>query len=230
MPSTTRSATRQRRWLRPTDIGFCEWQPVGMTSEDSNAMSEMKSTLHGYLRFGREALMWKLEGLSDYDVRRPLVPTGTNLLGLVKHVSSVGVGYFGEVFGRPFPEPLPWLDEDAEPNSDMYATADESREDIVGLWERSWAHADATIDALPLDAPGRVPWWGDKGDVTLHVLLVHMATETHRHAGHADIVRELIDGNAGLRAKNDNLPQSDPAWWSRYHATVQGVADQFRTQ
>ena len=76
-----------------------------MTSDDSNAMNDEKSTLHGYLRSGREALMWKLEGLSDYDIRRPLVPTGTNLLGIVKHVCSVGVGYFGEVFDRPFLEP-----------------------------------------------------------------------------------------------------------------------------
>jgi len=201
-----------------------------MASEDSKEANDKKSTLHGYLRFGRESLMWKLEGLSDYDVRRPLVPTGTNLLGLVKHVSGVGAGYFGEVFDRPFPEPLPWFEDDAAPNADLYATADESRDEILGLWERSWAHADATIDALPLDAPGRVPWWGDKADVTLHQLLVHMATETHRHAGHADIVRELIDGDVGLRASNDNLPETDPAWWSSYHATVQGVADQFRAR
>jgi hypothetical protein len=203
-----------------------------MTSEsknDSTAMNDMKSTLHGYLRFGRESLLWKLEGLSDYDVRRPLVPTGTNLLGLVKHVSSVGAGYFGEVFDRPFLEPMPWFDEDAEPNADLYATADESREQILGLWERAWAHADATIDALPLDAPGQVPWWGDESEVTLHLILVHMTAETHRHAGHADLVRELIDGNVGLRASNDNLPETDPEWWSKYHATVQGVANQFRT-
>jgi len=201
-----------------------------MASEDLKEMNAKKSTLHAYLRSGRESLMWKLEGLSDYDVRRPLVPTGTNLLGLVKHVSSVGVGYFGEVFDRPFPEPLPWFDDDAAPNADLYATADESREQIVGLWERSWAHADATIDALPLDAPGRVPWWGDKGDVTLHLMLVHMATETHRHAGHADIVRELIDGKVGLRVANDNLPpDTDTAWWAEYYGTVQGVADQYRT-
>jgi hypothetical protein len=230
VPGSEPAAARQRRWLRPTDTCACRWQPGVMTSEDSNAMDDEKSTLHRYLRSGRDALMWKLEGLSDYDVRRPLVPTGTNLLGLVKHVSSVGVGYFGEVFGRPFPEPMPWSEDDAEPNADMYATADESREQIVGLWERSWAHADATIDALPLDAPGHVPWWGDRGDVTLHLILVHMATETHRHAGHADIVRELIDGNAGLRGSNDNLPEADQAWWSRYHATVQGVADGFHPQ
>ena len=129
------------------------------------------------------------------------MPTGTNLLGLVKHVASVEAGYFGETFGRPFAEPLPWLDEDAEPNADMWATAEESREDIVDLYRRVWAHSDATIDALALDAIGHVPWWPpERNEVTLHRILVHMIAETNRHAGHADIVRELIDGAAGLRA------------------------------
>lgn len=202
-----------------------QWQPWAMTDPD---LDQMKSTLHSYLRTGREALMWKLDGLSDYDVRRPMVPTGTNLLGLIKHVGSVGAGYFGDVFGRPFPEPLPWFADDADANADLYASADESREDILGLWDRAWAHADATIEALPLQAAGHVPWWGDKADVTLHLLLVHMATETHRHAGHADILRELIDGNVGYRESNDNLPAESTEWWSANYDTVQRAADQFR--
>ena len=82
-----------------------------------------KTDLHRYLRTGREALLWKLDGLSEYDIRRPLVPSGTNLLGLIKHVASVEAGYFGDTFGRPFGEPLPWLDDDAEPNADMWATS-----------------------------------------------------------------------------------------------------------
>jgi hypothetical protein len=169
-------------------------------------------------------LVWKLDGLSEYDVRRPLTPTGTNLLGLVKHLASVETGYFGDVFGRPFGESLPWFADDAEANADMWATADESREDIVGLYRRVSAHSDATIDELPLDAPGRVPWWGERGDVTLHHILIHMIAETHRHAGHADIVRELIDGAAGLLKGNDNLPPGDRAWWESYRAKVEHAA------
>src|SRR5215213_4959492 len=122
--------------------------------------TDPKTTLHRYLVVGREALLWKLDGLSDFDVRRPLVPSGTNLLGLVKHVGAVAAGYFGESFGRPFPEPMPWFDDDAHPNADLYATADESRDDLIGFWHRAWAHADETIEALPIDAPGTVPWWG----------------------------------------------------------------------
>ena len=123
--------------------------------------SDPKSDLHRYLQTAREALLWKLDGLSEYDVRRPLTPTGTNLLGLVKHVAGVELGYFGDTFGRPFAEPLPWIEDDAEPSADMWATADESREEIVGLYHRAWAHSDATIEALTLDAIGRVPWWPD---------------------------------------------------------------------
>ncbi len=189
--------------------------------------SDPKADLHRYLQLARDAVLWKLEGLSEYDVRRPLVPTGTNLLGLVKHLASVDVGYFGETFDRPFGEPLPWLDDDAEPNADMWATADESREDIIGLYHRARAHSDATIDALPLDAVGHVPWWApDRREVTLHRILIHMIAETNRHAGHADIVRELIDGAAGMRADVDNLPPFDRAQWADHRDRLESVARQ----
>jgi len=187
--------------------------------------SDPKAELRRYLQVGREALLWKLDGLSEYDVRRPLVPTGTNLLGIVKHVASVEAGYFGETFDRPFQEPLPWFDDDAEPNADMWATAEESREQIVGLYHRVWAHSDATIEALPLDAIGHVPWWPpDHNEVTLHRILAHMIAETHRHAGHADIVRELVDGAVGLRADNDNMAPGDRAWWDSYRSRLEHVA------
>lgn len=192
------------------------------------AESDPKADLHRYLQIAREALLWKLEGLSDYDIRRPITPTGTNLLGLVKHVASVELGYFGETFGRPFEGSLPWFDEDAEPNADMWATADESRDDIVGLYHQSWAHADVTIESLPLDAVGHVPWWPEeRREVTLHRILIHMIAETDRHAGHADIVRELIDGAAGLRIDNDNMAPGDSAWWDEYRHRLQVVAEEF---
>ena len=154
-----------------------------------------------------------------------MTPTGTNLLGLVKHVASVELGYFGDTFGRPSGEPLPWFGDDAEPNADMWATADESREEIVGLYHRAWAHSDATIDALPLDAIGHVPWWpAERQEVTLHRILVHMIAETHRHAGHADIVRELIDGAVGLRKENDNMAPGDQDWWEDYRNRLERTA------
>ncbi len=184
-----------------------------------------KADLHRYLQAARDAVVWKLDGISEYDIRRPLVPTGTNLLGLVKHLASVELGYFGVTFGRPSDEPLPWFEVDAEPNLDMWATAAESQGDIVALYHRAWAHSDATIDLLALDATGRVPWWpADRCEVTLQTVLVHMIAETARHAGHADIVRELIDGSVGLRAGNDNMAPVEQAWWQAQRSQLERVA------
>lgn len=184
-----------------------------------------KADLRRYLQDGRDALLWKLDGLSEYDIRRPLVPTGTNLLGLVKHVAGVEMGYFGDTFGRPCADQMPW--DESDPMSDMFAFPSESREFIIGLYRRAWAHSDATIDALPLDAVGHVPWWpADRNEVTLHHILVRVATETARHAGHADIVRELIDGTAGWIPGQSNLPPGDPPWWQAYHDRVERAAQE----
>jgi hypothetical protein len=191
---------------------------------------EVKATLQRYLQVARDVVVWKLDGLSEYDVRRPLTPTATNLLGLIKHLATVELGYFGFVFGRPFDGSLAWfrpdLPEDAlEPNADMWATPDESREYIVDVYRRTCAHADATIQALPLDATGSVLWWpAERRHPTLHRVLVHVIAETNRHAGHADIVRELIDGAAGLRSDVSNLPPVDEAWWQRYREQVERAA------
>ena len=183
----------------------------------------VKETLHDYLRNAREAIVWKLDGLGEYDIRRPLTPTGTNLLGLVKHLTIVEAWYFGKSFGRPFPEELTWWDDDAEPNVEMWAMADETRAGIVDRYRRACAHADATIEALDLSAVGQVPWWR-KSSVTLHGMLVHVLAETCRHAGHADIIREQVDGAAGLRSDNSNLPEQDAAWWEAYRAKVEEAA------
>ena len=186
-----------------------------------------KETRHRYLQQARGTLLWKVEGPSEYDIRRPLVPSGSNLLGVIKHVASVEAGYFGEIFGRPFPDPMPWFDEGAEPNADVWATADESREWVIHLYERVWAHSDATIDALGLDAPGLVPWWSEeRRNVTLHTMLVHMVTETNRHCGHADILRELIDGSVGHRPVYSNMGEVDAAAYAAHVDRLEAACDQ----
>ncbi|MEU0742085.1 DinB family protein [Streptomyces sp. NPDC006134] len=190
-----------------------------MTSPDP------KADLRFYLQSARDALLWKLEGLSEYDIRRPSTPTGTNLLGLVKHAAGVELGYLGDTFGRPSGEPLPWLEDGAEPNADMWATADESRAYIVGLYHRAWAHADATLDALALDTVGRVPWWPDgKDEVTLQHAVVRVIADTHRHAGHADIIRELMDGAVGMNKGNDSMAPGDSAWWEDHRNRLEQAA------
>lgn len=190
---------------------------AGMSSPDP------KADLHDYLKGARRTLVWKLDGLGEYDIRRPLTPTGTNLLGLVKHNAATALRYFGEVFGRPLDEPPPGLEGGVEPNAEHWAAPGETREGIVALHRQAWDLADATILELPLDAVGRVPWWG--GDpVTLHHVLVHVTAETQRHAGHADILRELVDGSAGLLEGHDDLPTTDPAWWADHHARLETAA------
>jgi uncharacterized damage-inducible protein DinB len=186
-------------------------------------VTDPTADLRRYLQEARDALLWKLDGLSEYDIRRPLVPTGTNLLGLVKHLTGVELGYLGATFGRPAPDEQPF--DDADPNADMFARPDESRELITGRYRRAWAHADQTVSELPLDAVGRVPWWpAEAGEVTLHHLLVRVIADTDRHAGHADIIRELIDGSAGLAAGNSSLPPADRAWWDSYRDRVERAA------
>lgn len=186
---------------------------------------DLEDDLRNYLQRGREALLWKLDGLSEYDVRRPLVPTGTNLLGLVKHVAGIEAGYLGATFGRPFDGLLPGQQDYTEPNVDMWATASESRDEVTGIYRRVWQHSDATIDALPLDAIGEVPWWPpEHRRIPLHRVLVHMIAETERHAGQADLVRELIDGSVGLRPTNDNMAEGDAQWWADYRARLEQVA------
>lgn len=183
----------------------------------------MKADLHRYLQQSRESVLWKLDGLSEYDVRRPLVPTGTNLLGLVKHLAFVEQGYFGDTFGRPFPDKLAW--DESDPNADMFATPDESREFITDLYRRTWAHSDVTIETLGLEAVGHVPWWPpERNEVTLHHILARMVSETGQHAGHADIIRELSDETVGLAAGNTNLPSTDKACWGTHRERVEQAA------
>ncbi|WP_104089997.1 DinB family protein [Arthrobacter sp. GMC3] len=184
-----------------------------------------KTVLLGYLRARRADLLAKLDGLSDYDVRRPMTPTGTNLLGLVKHVSSVQVEYFGLVFGRPSGAEMPWMADGAPMDADMWAGPQESRADIVEFHEFSARHSDETIGLLPLDAVGEVPWWSaERRQVTLHQILVHMCVETARHAGHADILRELIDGSTGNGPLDLNVSNRTPEQWLAYRAELEAVA------
>lgn len=196
-------------------LGFTECTPVEKegtaypvflaTARRTRASSrpaphDLKGWLTEYLQQARDSMLWKLDGLSDEEVRRPMTPTGTNLLGLVKHLAGVELGYLGETFARPSGTPLPWYADGADPEADMAATADESREDIIELYRSAWAHGASTIAELDLDSPGRVPHWQPgTSDVTLGRILVHLLAETSRHAGHADILRESIDGEVGHR-------------------------------
>jgi uncharacterized damage-inducible protein DinB len=185
---------------------------------------DLKSDLIEHLESLNRDVLQKLDGLSEYDLRRPMTPTATNLLGVVKHLASVQSGYFGETFGRPFPraEEMTWrTDENADLQDDMWVKPDESTEWVKGLYRATWAHALETVADRDLDAPGAVPWWSDP-DVTLGQVLVHMTDETARHAGHMDILRELIDSAVGRYAADPNI--ADGYDWAAYRARVEAGA------
>lgn len=185
-----------------------------------------KAVLHRYLRSARQSLLLKLDGLGERDLRLPRTPTGTNLLGIIKHCLNVEVGYFGAVFDRQWPTPHEVVSEseiEADPQADWYATADETADGVIDLYRRVGTFADETIDGLELNAPGRVPWWpAERQQVTLQLIIVHVTSDLARHAGQADILRETIDGAAGLERIGDNLPDID---WTSYIAKLTALAD-----
>lgn len=186
-----------------------------------------KSVALRYLDVAHQAVLWKLEGLSEYDLRRPLTPTGSNMLGLVKHLATVELGYFGVVFGREHGLELAAYDEN-DPSADMYARTDESSGEVLELFRAARDHAVATIEALDLDAPGHVPWWGDNNPVSLQLIIVHMTTEMYRHLGQIDIMREGLDGAVGLREGNLNTAPGDDDFWPTYVAKLDRIAEGFR--
>lgn len=191
-------------------------------------MDDMKAVLHHYLQEARDGLIWKLAGLTERDARLPRTPTGNNLLGLVKHCLNVEAGYFGLTFGRDFPTPdelVPMTAYDDDPQADWYAREDETKNGLLESYQRVIAFADQTIDQLPLDAPGKVPWWPGHQEVTLGQIMAHVTYDVARHAGHADILRELHDGASGWQPENDNIPSGYD--WPTYVDKLTALADRF---
>ena len=190
----------------------------------------LKEQLVGELERLNTAVLAKLGGLSEYDLRRPMTPTATNLLGVVKHLATVQAGYFGDVFGRPWPEPMPWIEQGAAINADLFATADETSDWVQDFYKRSWQHATDTFAVTDLDQTGTVAWWpAERRHPTLAAVLVHMTVETARHAGHIDIVRELIDGSAGRFDGDQSMPGHGEIDWDAYRAAVENEARSART-
>lgn len=191
-----------------------------MTETPTETLKRSYAQLH-------DAVLLKLDGLSERELRSPHTPTGTNLLGVVKHLSMVEFGYFGDCFGRSYDVDFgPAFGPAAPPNADMYATPDQSAEQVIGWFTAAGQFAQQTFDELDLDSEGRVSWWpAERNPVTLHLVAVHLLTDICRHAGHLDIIREQIDGSAGLWATNSNLP--DQVDWPAHLATVQQIADGF---
>jgi len=194
-------------------------------------LSDPKAALQRYLQDARDALLWKLDGLGERSLRLPRTPTGTNLLGIVRHVANVEIGYFGPTFNREWPDPDHPLavsddDYDADTQADWWVPATVPAVEVVDFYRAVWAFSDAAVTELPLDAAGVVPWWSPASrDVTLHRVLVHVLADTTRHAGHADVLRETVDGAVGLRPAVSNLP--DDVDWPAYVKRLRSVAEEF---
>ena len=190
-------------------------------------MSTLTDDLQQYLQEGRDSVVRALDGLSEYDARRPLVPSGTNLLGLVKHLSGIELGYLGACVGRPSPVPLPWEDDGSVwESADMWATPDQSRDHLLGIYRRAWQHSDESLATIALDAPATVAWWSEEQrQTTFGHLVVRVVAETAQHAGHCDILRETVDGQGGADAG-----ELGEDWWTSYVGKIQAAADTFRSR
>jgi uncharacterized damage-inducible protein DinB len=157
-------------------------------------MADLKTELHESLRAARATNLEKAAGLSEYDLRRPLTRSGTNVLGVLKHLGGMEYGYLGEAFGRGLPREIPG-DEDLLGAADLWARPDESAAYILDWYQQACTNADETIALHDLDSPGWVAHF-DEGHrtTTLATMMIRVFNEQCRHGGHLDIVRELVDG------------------------------------
>lgn len=189
----------------------------------------LKRHLWRYLQAERDSVLRKVDGLPERELRLPRTTTGTNLIGIVKHCLNVEFAYFGPTFGRMIDDPRGLLepsDYELDPQADWYATADETAADVIALYRRVQAFADETIDQLDLSAPGTVAWWDPSSNrVTLGQIMLHVTCDLARHAGHADILREGVDGATGWRGDGDNLPEGYD--WAAYTAKLTEIAHRF---
>jgi uncharacterized damage-inducible protein DinB len=150
-------------------------------------------TLEGFLDFQRATLLWKLEGLDDEQLRRAMVPSGTSLLGLVKHLAYVERSWFQMVWAGQEVS-FPWTRED--PDADWRIEPDETTADVLALYDAECERSRQIVAATSSLGDAVVhPRW--KEEVSRRWILAHMVEETARHVGHADILREQLDGTVG---------------------------------
>ena len=144
-----------------------------------------RETLHALLQYQRESLVRKVSGVDDDAARTSPVPTGTSLLWLVEHLATAETLWVLHRFAG---------QEVAIPSDTV--TADDSIAAAVDAYRATWARVDAVVAAAPtLDAMCHDT--GAESPVNLRWVLMHLLEETARHAGHADVLRELIDGQTG---------------------------------
>jgi hypothetical protein len=141
--------------------------------------ADERATLHALLQYCRDSFVRKLDGVRDEDARRRLLPSDTTLLWLTQHLS-----YAEDI----------WVAQRFAAEASSHADAD-SLAGAIDVYRATWARTDAIVAAASLDAPCRNI--DVEPNVNLRWVIVHLVEETARHAGHADILRELLDGATG---------------------------------
>ena len=165
-----------------------------MTTDDRPEppyLGDETGTLAGFLDFHRATLLWKIEGLDDEQLRRPMVPSGTSLLGMVKHLAYVERWWFQQVWAGERPG-YPWTDDD--PDADWRIEPEETTEQVLALYQQECDRSREIVAAASsLDDLAHHP----RRQLSRRWILVHMIEETARHNGQADILREQLDGVTG---------------------------------
>ena len=152
-----------------------------------------KETLWEFLDQQLEVIMWKLDGLTDDQLRQPVTSSGMCLLALAKHVAGVPYYWLCEIFGRPC-EPWPGTETD-----DVELDPGDTTASVLEYFARARAASDQAIRELDLETTGTT-WLGDV--VSFRWAILHTIEEAARHAGHADFMRELIDDTTGYLPEN----------------------------
>ncbi|WP_186313492.1 DinB family protein [Paenarthrobacter nicotinovorans] len=190
------------------------------------AEDDRGAQLREYLNDAREAILWKCEGLSDAQARTPLTPTGTHVMGLLLHLAVTESQYFISCLGREIENAvIRHVIEAEDAQADFLPPPGMTLEDAVRIYRQTIVAVDAVLDEVELNSPAVVEWWIKHRHTTVERLLVHMIAESHRHAGHLDIVREQLDGFVGLRPSAPNIPDLTPDQWEEQNLRLKELAD-----
>src|SRR3954454_6050934 len=155
-----------------------------------------KQVLSSFLDQQRAVVLWKLDGLTDDQLRQPIAPGGLYLLGLVKHLAGAEFYWLSEIFGRPAEDLCLAASDDAQ------LEPGDTTDSVLSCYTRARAGSDQAISEVDLDCTGTT-WLGDI--VSFRWAILHTIEETARHAGHADFIREHLDGTTAPRPRS-NLP------------------------
>jgi len=152
-----------------------------------------KAMLSAFLDRYRETILWKLEGVTTEQASARLVPSASTLLGIVKHLAYVERGWFPIYFAGG-PVNYPWAEDEPDPDIDFRVSVTDTIESVSRLYREEIVRSRDIVAGASLDDLSKEQ---NRGPRTLRWIMVHMIEETARHAGHADILRELTDGAIG---------------------------------